>query len=188
MTMIRINHILRGPNLLDPTYLSTDGPSYLKDPLPTYAGKRPAIRSHTMPQRQEPEGIEPQTREKLQSLMRKVADSYPELFEVKLSHTEGKSTDGLYAKPDVPTLNPVAKHKLLNHEIAHAHPADNSLHVWLSEPDAKKVLDAGWGQRFPLTFVPKGFTMVYAPHNDEELAVVERIVRAGGEFIVGVPL
>lgn len=117
--------------------------------------------------------------------MRTLANARPDLFEVKLSHTEGKTTDGLYARTDVKTLNPIAKDKVLNHEIAHAHPAENSLHVWLSEPDARKVIEAEWGQRFPLTFVNRGWTMVYAPRNDEELEIVERIVKAGAEWIVG---
>ncbi|KAF2101267.1 hypothetical protein NA57DRAFT_35897, partial [Rhizodiscina lignyota] len=186
MTLIRVYHNILGPNLLDPSYLSKDGPSFLKNPLPERAGDRPKIMPRTMPQRQRPESIDPSTRTKLQSLMQTIADSHPETFEIKLSHTEGKTTDGLYAKADVPTLNPIAKDRMLNHEIAHAHPADNSLHVWLSEVDARKVIEANWGQRFPLTFVQKGWTMVYAPRNDEELAVVEQIVKAGAEWITGV--
>lgn len=118
-------------------------------------------------------------------MMRDMAAAHPDFLEVKLSHTEGKSTDGLYAKPDTPTLNPIAKDKLLNHEIAHAHPADNSLHVWLSDPDARKVIESGWGQRFPLTFVKGGWTMVYAPRDEAELETVERIVKAGVTFLTG---
>jgi len=188
MTKIRISHALSSNDLLDPSPLSQTGPSYLESPLPARAGPRPKIMSRIMPQRQRPEHIEPATRIRLQSLMQKLAMSHPELVEVKLSHTEGKSTDGLYAREDLPTLNPIAKDRILNHEIAHAHPAENSLHVWLSDQDARKVIEAGWGQRFPLTFVKSGWTMVYAPHNDAELAVVESIVKAGVAFITGVSI
>jgi len=109
-------------------------------------------------------------------------------LEIKLSHTEGKSTDGLYARSDVSTLNPIADDKVLQREIAHVHPADNSLHVWLSDPDARTVIESGWGQRFPLTFVKGGWTMVYAPRNEQELEVVERIVKAGVGWVCGVAI
>ena len=48
------------------------------------------------------------------------------------------------------------------------------------------VVDQGWGSRFPLTFVDKGWTMVYAPQTREELGVVEEIVRAGMGWLSGV--
>jgi hypothetical protein len=129
-----------------------------------------------------------ETRARLQSLMRDLASSNSNLVEIKLSHTEGKSTDGLYALKDLDTLNPLGRDKILDHEIAHAHPADNSLHVWLSDPDARSVIEAGWGQRFPLTFVKGGWTMVYAPRDEAELEVVEDIVRAGVGWITGVAI
>jgi hypothetical protein len=144
--------------------------------------------SRIMPQRQRPEPIEAGTRTRLQSLMQTLASSYPNLVEIKPSHTEGKSTDGLYARKDLKTLNSIAKDRILDHEIAHAHPAENSLHVWLSDPDARTVIEAGWGQRFPLTFVKSGWTMVYAPRDDAELDVVEDIVRAGVAWITGVEI
>ncbi len=78
------------------------------------------------------------------------------------------------------------KDPILDHEIAHAHPADDSLHVWLSDPDARTVIEAGWGQRFPLTFVKSGWMMVYAPRNLDEVEMVEEIVRAGIAWITGV--
>jgi hypothetical protein len=120
--------------------------------------------------------------------MRHIASLHPNLVEIKPSHTEGKSTDGLYALKDIDTLNPLAKDKILDHEIAHAHPADNSLHVWLSDPDARSVIEAGWGLRFPLTFVKSGWIMVYAPRDEAELAVVESIVRASVGWITGVSI
>lgn len=188
MTKIRINHTLSSNDLYDPSPLSKEGPTYLKTPLPRRIGTRPKIVSRTMPQRQHPEPIPPQTRTKLQSLMTTLASKHPAILYTKPSHTEGKSTDGLYAVPDTATLNQIAKDRILDHEIAHAHPAENSLHVWLSDGDARAVIEAGWGLRFPLTFVKSGWTMVYAPRDEGELEVVEGIVRAGVEFITGVAI
>jgi Family of unknown function (DUF5519) len=160
---------------------------YLKPgALAPRTGPRPAIISRTMPQRQRPEKIDPQARARLQSMMRTLAAAHPELLECKLSKTEGRTTDAIYAKPDLATLNPQARNPILDHEIAHAHPADNSLHVWLSDPDARTVIEAGWGMRFPLKFVNSGWTMVYAPRTGEEVEIVEKIVQAGIAWITGV--
>jgi hypothetical protein len=137
-----------------------------------------------MPQRQHPEHIDPSTRARLQTLMEQLSCSHPDILEIKPSHTEGKSTNGLYARRNLETLNPIAKDRILDHEIAHAHPADNSLHVLLSDPDAKKVIEAGWGEMFPLPLSVK-MTMVYAPRNVAELAVIEDIVHAGIKWVTG---
>ncbi|KAK5653621.1 hypothetical protein OQA88_8650 [Cercophora sp. LCS_1] len=189
MTKFRLNHLLSGPDLLDPSPLPTTGPSYLSSPLPPRAGGRARIMPRIMPQRQVPEPIEPSTRVHLQSLVSRLAAEHPGMLEAKPSHTEGRSTAGLYALAGVPTLNIQARDdKQLAREIAHAHPADNSLHVWLSGPDARKVIEARWGQRFPLSFVNSGWTMVYAPRTDAEMAVVERIVKAGVAWVTGVEI
>ncbi|KAF2433162.1 hypothetical protein EJ08DRAFT_629430 [Tothia fuscella] len=188
MTKIRFFHTISSNNLHDPSPLSTEGPAYLTTPLPKRKGSKPTIQARTMPQRQVPESITPSTRSKLQSLAKDLASSHPDILESKLSHTEGESTDGLYARRDCESLNPIARNKILDHEIAHAHPADNSLHIWLSERDARTVIEAGWGMRFPLTFVEKGWTMVFAPRDDKDMEVVEQIVKAGVAFIAGVEI
>lgn len=187
MTKHRINFLLAGPDLLDLTPHNAWGPSYLPWSLPCREGPRARIMPRIMPQRQIPEPIDPESHARLHGLVRKLATEHPTLLESKPSHTEGKSTDGLYALPTCEDLNPKAKEdKLLQREIAHAHPADNSLHVWLSGPDARKVMEAGWGQRFPLQWVDQGWTMVYAPRNEAEMDVVEQIVKAGVGWVTGV--
>ena len=189
MTKFRLNRLLSSDDLRDPSPLKTDGPTYLsKGALEPRSGPRPTIISRTMPQRQRPEKIDPQARARLHSMMQTLASQHPELLECRLSKTEGRTTDAIYARPDLPKLNPQAKSPILDHEIAHAHPAENSLHVWLSDPDARTVIEAGWGQRFPLTFVSSGWTMVYAPRDMEEVEVVEKIVRAGIAWITGVEI
>jgi Family of unknown function (DUF5519) len=188
MTKIRVKHNLSSNDLYDASSFPDFGPSYLGAPLPKRSGSPPKIISRTMPQRQHPEPIPPSTSTSLQTLMSRIASVHPSLLEVKPSHTEGLSTDGLYAKDGVATRNANAHDKILGNEIAHAHPADNSLHVWLSDRDAKQVVEKGWGMRFPLTFVHPGWTMVFAPRSEEELAVVERIVEAGVGWVCGVEI
>lgn len=77
-------------------------------------------------------------------------------------------------------------------EVAHIHHSDRSMHMNLHPEDAKMVLEQGWGQRHPLAqggwmqkYVPKEFTMVYAPRNREELEVVARIVEAAAWWVAG---
>jgi hypothetical protein len=186
MTIQRLQYYTN--DVYDPSGLSTEGPSYIKGKLPTRAGKRPSLTPRILPQRQRPEPVDAKVQDKLQTLMKTLAAEHPELFACRLSHTEGKTTDGLYALESLSTLNPVAKDRLLNHEIAHAHPQDNSLHVWVSDVDECKIIEAGWGCRFCLPWVRSGWTMVYAPRNEEEYQVVEQIVKAACAFITGVEI
>ena len=185
MSRLRIGQLVSSDNLCDATPLSADGPRYLRSPLPTRPGRRPQIISWTMPQRQKPEPVDPLVGGRLHSLMRAVQAQHADLLTLSPSKTEGRTIDAIYAKPDLPTLNPLAKDRILDHEIAHAHTADNSLHVWLSDPDARTVIEAGWGQRFPLKFVKSGWIMVYAPRDNAEVDVVEQIVMAGVGWMTG---
>lgn len=79
-------------------------------------------------------------------------------------------------------------------EICHVHHLDGSLHMSLHPLDAKVVLERGWGQRHPLAnaeggwmskYVPREFTLVYAPRDVEELDVVCAIVEAAAWWVTG---
>ncbi|EXJ60577.1 hypothetical protein A1O7_04730 [Cladophialophora yegresii CBS 114405] len=191
MTKIRINRMLLfgKDDLSDSSPLSSAGPKYL-DTLPIREGPKPSIMSRTMPQRQVPykrDVVEPGLEERVKSMMATFAAKHPSILDLRPSKTEGGSTDAIYAKPALETLNDRARNnKMLGTEIAHAHPSDGSLHVWLSEADAKTVVDKGWGMRFPLKFIDKGWAMVYAPRTMAEADVVEKIVKAGIAWIAGV--
>ncbi|PWY75322.1 hypothetical protein BO94DRAFT_212371 [Aspergillus sclerotioniger CBS 115572] len=181
MTKLRIKQALSNNNLLDASVLKQTGPSYLPSaPLPPRRSPRPHIIPRILPQRQRPEPIPPAMLSRLHSIVPDLASAHPDLFELSPSKTEGKTTDGLYARADVDTLNPVTREvAILDREIAHVHPTEYSLHVWLSERDARAVIERGWGARFPpLEGVPPGWVFVYAPRDEAEMDVVEGIVRA----------
>src|SRR2546429_3048726 len=112
MTKFRLNRLMSSDDLCDPSPLKTDGPRYLKAGLKRREGSRPKIISRTMPQRQRPEKVDPQARERLQSMMWTLAEKHPELLEVRPSKTEGGTTDAIYARPDLEKLNPQAKDPL----------------------------------------------------------------------------
>ena len=84
---------------------------------------------------------------------------YSQYIETRPSKTEGGTGPAIYVKPDVKTINPVA-HKIF-YEVAHVHPAENSLHVYASPQDAKLVMKRGWGhvrddQRWDLRLLYNG--------------------------------
>ncbi|KAE8315938.1 fungal-specific transcription factor domain-containing protein [Aspergillus transmontanensis] len=121
------------------------------------------------------------------NLMDNFHSQYPHLLRLDLSKTEGGTADAIYARSELPTCNPEAA--AVGYEIAHAHPADNSLHVLLSPADARTVIEAAWGRRFAVpSMVPPGWIMVYAPRNSEEVELVSQIVRAGIQWTTGAKL
>ena len=170
MTKIRIGRmvIFGKDDLRDPSGLSEKGPRYL-DPssLSIREGSSPRIVSRTMTQHQvpyKPAEIQPGVSERLQSLISTIAAQYPDRLELRPSKTEGGSALAIYAKSSLATLKDAAKRdQILGTEISHVHPAEGSLHVWLTEADAKTVVKKKWGMRFPLKFVDKGFVLIYAP-------------------------
>ena len=75
---------------------------------------------------------------------------------------------------------------------------DASLHVILSPADAATVIEKGWGERFGWAgracisgrlkgvTAPAGWVLVYSPRDEEELAVVKKIIKAGVAYALKV--
>ncbi|KAH8703534.1 hypothetical protein BGW36DRAFT_369478 [Talaromyces proteolyticus] len=189
MTLLRIMFAYHIPNQTNHNTISDGEPSYLKTSIAPRAGGGPKMMPRILPQRQVPEFIDPSTENYLMKLVNEIGRAHPDLVEVKPSVNEGKTTDGIYARKENPKLNPLvlSQHRL-DGEIAHAHPNDRSLHVWLSTSDARKVVEAGWGRRFPLPIVHAGWIMVYAPRTTSEMEVIEHIVKAGVRWVTGVAI
>lgn len=190
MTKLRWRAFWSGDDMRNTSVLATaEGPKNLTRSLPQREGKRPQIVSRTMPQRQKPEPLDASIRQRLHAIPSKFCKEHPDILILDLSKTEGRSTDAIYAKPDLPGRHPSAKDRILGNEIAHVHPAENSLHVWLSGPDAKEVVEKGWGERFPLSAMGMchpSWIMVYAPRTMAEVDVIEEIVTAGVQWLTGV--
>jgi hypothetical protein len=78
--------------------------------------------------------------------------------------------------------NPAREAFMVAHEFAHIHPAsDGSLHMTLPPDVVDKVIEAGWAERHPLAGrygLPSNIVMVYGPRDDDELGVIEALVRA----------
>ncbi|KAJ9144982.1 hypothetical protein NKR23_g5674 [Pleurostoma richardsiae] len=185
MTRLRIGRLFGHDDVNDASHLKATGPCFLPADFPRRAGSRPQIVSRTLPHREVPgqEELSQASLARLHSLARRLATAHPDVLDVGPSKTEGGTGDALYAHRDLPTLNPAALNDVVDREIAHVHPAENSLHVFLSEPDARRLVEGGWGQRFPAKFAPPGWIMVYAPRNMGEVELVEAIVKAAVEWV-----
>lgn len=188
ITKFRLLRAMSSDRLTDVSKLPRDGLSYLKQPLPKRQGPPPHIISRTLPQRQDPAPLSGDVWKRLHAVPSLYVQKYPDSLILDKSITEGRSTDAIYARPDLPGRKNATHDPILGDEIAHVHPAENSLHVWLTKVDTRKVVEAGWGQRFPLAslgMVDEGWTFVYAPRSMEEVDVVEQIVRAGIGHLTG---
>jgi hypothetical protein len=83
--------------------------------------------------------------------MHSLASAHSSILHYGLSKTEGGTGHAIYANADLPSVNPDA-HKI-RYEMAHVHPSENSLHVYLSPRDAREVVLAEWGERFPVSWI-----------------------------------
>jgi hypothetical protein len=75
---------------------------------------------------------------------------------------------------------------LIGREFAHLHPgADQSLHAMLPPELAEEAVAQGWAEQHPAArraLIPAGAVMLYAPRDEEELAVVASLVHASYAF------
>jgi hypothetical protein len=80
---------------------------------------------------------------------------------------------------------------MIGREFAHLHPhPDYSLHAMVPVDLVEQLIAAGWAEPHPAArmglLAPTG-VMVYAPRDDEEAAVVARIIAASRAFALGPP-
>lgn len=115
--------------------------------------------------------------------MDQIAASNPELLRVGPSVIEGGSPALFFSstrsppKHDYYTKSPF--------EVFHMHETDGSVHCMLSAADARLLVQKGWGQRHGLNGrvgLPRGYLMIFAPRNDDELLVLEQIAKAAGQY------
>ncbi|KAI5795259.1 hypothetical protein EDC01DRAFT_615300 [Geopyxis carbonaria] len=119
----------------------------------------------------------------LSSSIMQLAKDYPQDLRIATSTFE-KHCPGLFSNRQVNTTK--------MGEVCHAHDSDGSMHMTLHPEDVKTVLEAGWGERHPLSrggwcrrFVPPGFVMIYAPRSKEEVETIVVIIKAGVCWVRG---
>jgi len=172
-----------------PKIVAKSGPpgerAYLKDEdVPPRKGSRPDVYKWILPQRQSNQNPGADIKQTYEKLVHSLAADHPIQLSVKTSILEGSGL-ALYINPEV-EKHPGAFGT--QNEITHFHESDGgSMHVSISPKDARLVIEKGWGERFGLsgTILPVTYTMVYAPRDEEEAKIVEKIVRAGVKFMLG---
>ncbi|KAJ7158863.1 hypothetical protein C8R46DRAFT_1110605 [Mycena filopes] len=168
-------------------YESTEATSWLETPVER-RGVRPEIGWHCVPHRQLDRIPSEEVAKRLDAIFEKHVEANPTLVQVVVSPHE-KLDPGMVIHPDIASPHKDAVQAL--REIAHVHPADHSLHVVLSPADSKTAIDLGWAERHPLSGVsrilplPNNYLLVYAPRDEEELDVVERIIVASIGYMTG---
>jgi len=125
--------------------------------------------------------------QRFETLIQSLADEKPDKLSVRTSVLERTG-------PALALNASVQKHPGAygtRNEIVHLHESEGSMHVCLSPPDAKLVIERGWAERFGLSgsIVPVTYVMIYAPRHgeteEEEVKIVEGIIRAGVKFMLG---
>ena len=75
---------------------------------------------------------------------------------------------------------------LIGREFAHLHPdPDHSLHAMLPTETVAEAVAAGWAEPHPVALrglIPPTAVMLYAPRDEEELDVIDGLVRASHAF------
>ena len=140
------------------------------------SGARPSVSPYPIPHRQLTQLPVQEVRLALVNLFNQTVQEHADLLEYARSHYEKRH----------PAITLKAYQGRLGEqsygEIAHIHPSDHSMHMILSATDAAAAMQMGWAQRHGLAGLavglPDTYVMVYAPRNEQDLRVVEELLKA----------
>lgn len=149
--------------------------------LPPRQGPRPDV-SWTIPQQQESQNAPAELQERLLESVRGLpgVEVAPSRISVPgaraLTVADGSDDEQAFLVPQVG-------------EFAHLHPSyDGSLHLALPSDLAADVATKGWGRphMWAGTRLSPGFTLLFGPRDDHELAIVQGILAASHAYAAGV--
>jgi len=151
------------------------------------AGPRPHIDPHPIPHRQRDQHGDEPARQELKQVFDDKVKGDALLLTYRTSQFERRNEAVSLREPDKGNAATNARG-----EIAHIHPSDGSMHMTLSPSDAKKVIEAGWGELHALAGqngrLPATYMMIYSPRNREEIAVAAQILEAAVTYAAGRPV
>ncbi|KAH8695594.1 hypothetical protein BGW36DRAFT_429466 [Talaromyces proteolyticus] len=162
-------------------------------------GGTPQVGPHAIPQRQMSHLPDEDTKQKLREAFDMFAAKNANLVKMATSFYE-THTDAMWlTEHGVPLSSRPPEALAVRGEVAHVHgTSDHSLHLLLSPADAKKVIDAGWGQRHAFSgaklvamvtrgkiALPGSYMLIYAPRNTKEIEIVMEIVKASLQYMSG---
>lgn len=133
--------------------------------------------------------------------------------EAQVDALQEQVNEDLLSTDNVKRNNAAVKNKylalarLFGYEIAHPHKIDGSLHMVLNPEDVRTVIEAGWGERHPLSReswwwvdyftkktwgqtrprVPENLCFIYAPRNgkDVDFETLSRMLEAAAWWATG---
>jgi 2,4-didehydro-3-deoxy-L-rhamnonate hydrolase len=189
-TVKALNKTMGNPldiNRITPMIGTKEDKSFIKK-LPIRSGPRPAIAPFAIPHRQTNQHNDTTIR----TLQKKLFDTQvtlnPTLLQFRTSGFE-KNNQAIFLK-DTMHANAAFINRV-HGEIGHIHPHDGSMHMtYLSASDAKKIIEAGWGEFHGLAGterLPATYMMIYAPRDEKELLVTKQILEAAIKFATYIP-
>ena len=139
-------------------------------------GARPSVSPYPIPHRQLTQLPDQQIRLALVGLFDQTVEDQTGLLHYARSHYE-KRHPAITLRACRGTLAEQS-----SGEIAHIHPSDHSMHMILSATDAAAAMQMGWAQRHGLAGLaaglPETYVMVYAPRDEQDLGVIEELLKA----------
>lgn len=154
--------------------------SFFSKPLSARPGSRPDVPNFVAPQRQTTARSSEAMKKEMNAYLDALVYANPKLLQRLNSRLEGP-VPAVQLRDDVP-IPPSAK--TTKGEIIHVQPPDGSTHVVLSLADSAEVIESGWGQRHRLSgaVLTWGYTLVYAPRDEQDFAVWKEIMAATVRF------
>ncbi|KAF3766859.1 hypothetical protein M406DRAFT_241707, partial [Cryphonectria parasitica EP155] len=148
--------------------------------------KPPQIPGFVAPQRQVTDQASSATKKAMFEFLDALVAANPEVLQTQMSVLEGPvPAMGMKGFQTVPDSSRPRVLRQTRGEMCHIHPPDGSTHLLLSLADQKRVIELGWGRRHRLSgggILPWNYTLIYAPRNEEEVAVWKRIVKSATSF------
>ena len=155
--------------------------------LPPRLGARPHVGPHPVPHRQLTDHAPPALRATLAEAFAERARGDSERLTMVRSHFE-KHSLAVTARAEC-RCHAIARSAC--GEAGHVHPSDGSMHMILSPSDACHIIERGWGELHGLAGhafdLPSTYTLIYAPRDDAEAAMVMRMLDAAIAFITHQP-
>ncbi|KAK2616413.1 hypothetical protein QQS21_000655 [Conoideocrella luteorostrata] len=154
--------------------------SYFNTALEQRPGSRPQIPGFVAPQRQVTATASAKMKEQMFSYLKELTSENSSTLQSELSVLEGPVPAVQLKKGlDLPKYLEVTRG-----EMIHVHPADGSTHLILSLEDSRSVIERGWGQRHRLSgrWLGWGYTLVYAPRNQDEFELWKNVTCAAARY------
>jgi hypothetical protein len=126
------------------------------------------------------------------------AKQHPNLLEIQKSKYE-RLHDALFVSSAIlgnTDSNIPATARIARGELGHFH-SDLSVHLYLSQPDARHIIEKKWAERHRLS-VPKTswfknrfgvadtYLMIYGPRNEDEMEVLRIVLENSIRYMTGV--